>query len=812
MKDKEVFFDWGAFTPESAAGRLPVLLAGAEREIAALEASEPAGYEQFVWRLDDATRPLIRCWGAVSHMLGVMNSDAWRKLEEEWQGKIVEFSLRVGQSKRLYEIAKSLLSGSGVSDPTRRRVLEKMVQKSELDGVALEGASRERFNEIQTRLAKLEADFHNAVIDATKAFKFEKGGKTYTIDDASYPETMKNCADREVRELLFRARATRAPENARRIDEILRLRQETAGLLGFASYADKSLATKCAPSVAAAIKMIDDLDEATCAAAESDEAELREAAASCGVSDMKPWDRTYFSERLRERRYAYSEEELKRHFEMESVVAGLFRLTKFLFGVDVEEVVGDAKPSVWHPDVRFFAVKEGGETVAHFYFDPFVRNGQKFGGAWVNDLSNRRVTQSGTVLPQVIVVTNFPERDEKGKCLLSMREVETVFHEFGHALQAMLTRVDEEEASGTGLVEWDAVEIASQFMENWCLDDRTGIEVPADLKAKVRAAKTFRAATACRRQLAFAKTDLELHMGPVADADAVKRRLFDHFGMHSVEDDCFLCAFSHIFSGGYAAGYYGYKWSEVMSADCYGAFEDAGLGDDEALRRVGERYRETILALGGSRRIQVLPRTRPGDRPASEDNGHIGSHVQVSKWAPSCMIGRIWYNTQTIIPHRGEPMKFEGLMQQFGAKFGIAEVAIEDDSAAFEIDGMAFGFICDPAAETLTVVADLGQKSINVDGAFGSLMLKANFLFEATKGATLFQNPENESFGLQQRYRLAELDLDALSAEVEKLANVAEEWKGLLAGSATAEAALKERKAEDVSEAASLSGGAFMRV
>ena len=157
-------------------------------------------------------------------------------------------------------------------------------------------------------------------------------------------------------------------------------------------------------------------------------------------------------------------------------------------------------------------------------------------------------------------------------------------------------------------------------------------------------------------------------------------------------------------------------------------------------------------------------------------------------------------------------MKFEGLMQQFGAKFGIAEVAIEDDSAAFEIDGMAFGFICDPAAETLTVVADLGQKSINVDGAFGSLMLKANFLFEATKGATLFQNPENESFGLQQRYRLAELDLDALSAEVEKLANVAEEWKGLLAGSATAEAALKERKAEDVSEVASLSGGAFMRV
>ena len=596
---KDDFFDWGSFTPERAAEELPRALAEAERGISALEASEPEGYEQFVWRLDETMRPLLRCWGGVSHMLGVMNSDAWRRIEEEWQERIVAFSLRVGQSRRLYEIAKSLLRGGAVADPVRRRILEKMVQRAELDGVGLDDASRGRFNEIQARLAKLGADFHNAVIDATKAFKYEKGGKTYTIDDASYPETMKHCEDREVRERLFRARATRAPENAERIGEMLRLRQEGAALLGFASYADKSLATKCAPSVAAAMKVIDDLDAATSAAAESEEAEL--VAEAGDAASLEPWDRTFFAERLRERRYAYSEEELKRHLDMETVVSGLFRLTKFLFGVDVEEITGDAKPPVWHPDVRVFAVKEGGETIAHFYFDPFVRNGQKFGGAWVNDFANRRVTPSGAVLPQVFVVTNFPERNAEGRCLLSMREVETVFHEFGHALQAMLTRVDEEDASGMGLVEWDAVEVASQFMENWCLDDHTGIEVPADLKAKVRAAKTFRASTACRRQLAFAKTDLELHMGSVADADAVKRRLFAHFGLHTIEDDCFLCAFSHIFSGGYAAGYYGYKWSEVMSADCYGAFEEAGLEDDAALRRVGERFRETVLALGGSR-------------------------------------------------------------------------------------------------------------------------------------------------------------------------------------------------------------------
>ncbi len=598
---KNDFFDWGTFTPEHAAEELPRLLAHAERGISALETSAPEGYEQFVWRLNDVMRPLYRCWAAVSHMLGVMNSDAWRRLEEEWQAKIVAFTLRVGQSRRLYDIAKSLLATrSKELNPVHRRILEKMVQRAELDGVGLDGARRERFNEIQARLAKLEADFHNSVIDATKSFKFEKGGKTYFIDDANYPETMKHCADREVRERLFRARASRAPENAARIDEILRLRQEAAGMLGFANYADKSLATKCAPSVAAAMKMIDDLDEATASVSETEESELAAAAAGT-VPSMEPWDRMFCSERLRERKYAYSEDELKRHFEMNDVVSGLFRLSKFLFGIDVEELSGDARPPVWHPDVRFFAVKDGGETIASFYFDPFVRSGQKFGGAWVNDFVNRRVTSAGTVLPQAIIVTNFPERDASGRCLLSMREVETVFHEFGHALQAMLTRVDEEDASGMGLVEWDAVEVASQFMENWCLDDHTGIEVPKALKDKVRAAKTFRAATACRRQLAFAKTDLELHIGAASSADAVKRRLFKHFGLHTVNEDCFLCAFSHIFSGGYAAGYYGYKWSEVMSADCYGAFEEAGLDDDAALQRVGKRFRNTILALGGSR-------------------------------------------------------------------------------------------------------------------------------------------------------------------------------------------------------------------
>ncbi len=616
------FPDWKDFTPEFAAAELPRLLDEAEKAVAAIEAAgsgkdsaSPLSYENFVWKLDDATRGLWRCWGMVSHMLGVMNSEAWRKVEEEWQPKIVAFSLRVSQSKRLYETAKSILNAeslkgdlssehrsnrpsdhvqNGLIFSVRRRILEKMAQGAELAGVGLEGVKKERFNEIQMKLAKLGADFHNTVIDATAAFKYEKDGKTYTIDDANYPETMKHCADREVREKLYRARAARAPENEPRIAEILRLRQEEAEILGFKNYAEKSLATKCAPSVAAVMKMIDDLDAATKGKAEEERL------------DGEPWDLAYEAERLREKKYAYSEEELKKHFELEDVVKGLFRMVKFLFDVDVEEVAD--KPSVWHEDVRFFAVKEKGETIANFYFDPFVRSGLKSGGAWMNEFRNRReVKVEGEVeqrtLPLAVVVTNFPKKDENGKCFLPFREVETLFHEFGHALQCMLTRVGEEDAAGINLVEWDAVEVASQFMENWCLDDRTGIAVPAELKAKVRAAKNFRAATACRRQLAFAKVDVLLHSSGKDSASpfSCQREVFGHFGLPMIEGNRFLCAFTHIFAGGYAAGYYGYKWAEVMSADCFGAFEEAGLDDDEAMRRVGAKYRETVLALGGSK-------------------------------------------------------------------------------------------------------------------------------------------------------------------------------------------------------------------
>ena len=367
------FPNWAELTPEHVEKDLERLLMSSEEAVAAIEAGEPTTYEGLVWGLDDATRDLWHCWGAVGHLLGVMNSEAWRKLEEAFQPRIVAFALRVSQSRKLYDLERALLARLPEGDGVRRRILSRMVQSAELAGVGLDGENRTRFNEIQAKLARLSADFANAVIDAT----------TPDIADAVYLEAMKHEPDRAKRETLYRKRATRAPENAVRIPEILALRKESASLLGFANYAELSLATKCAPSSAAVMKMIDDLDAATDEGSKREDAELG--------AGLEPWDVAYRAERLRETKYAYSEEELKRHFEFEDVLGGLFRMVKFLFGVEVEEVVGAAKPSVWQKDVRFFAVCEKGETVAHFYLDAYVRPGQKQGGAWMNEFRNRSV-------------------------------------------------------------------------------------------------------------------------------------------------------------------------------------------------------------------------------------------------------------------------------------------------------------------------------------------------------------------------------------------------------------------------------------
>ena len=625
------FPDFPAMTPAAAEEALPKLLADAKAAVDRLEKSATPTWDGFVRPLDDATRTLWYAWGLVKHFLSVLNSEGWRKVQERFQQDVVAFSLRVGQSRRFYELAKK----TPADTPVRKRILEKMVQEAELSGVALDGDRQKRFNEIMSELAKLKNDFRNHVLDATKAYSvmltkpveveglparlkaaMAEGGdaergpwKAKISEDVYYP-FMRHSRNRPVREALMRARCTRASsddlDNTPVIDRILALRQEEAKLLGFANYAERSLAEKCAPSTAAVHRMIDEL----AAASKPVQAKENAALAAFAGGELQPWDRAYWSERQREKLYSYSEDELMQYFNFPDVLKGMFALANRLFGVTIEERAGAAP--VWHKDVRFFRIQEGGKTIAHFYIDPFSRPETKRGGAWVNRLHERDVRADGSVqLPLAFIVCNQAVPDASGRALMRFREVETLFHEFGHVLQHTLTRVDDAGASGVNLIEWDAVEVASQFMENWCYDARTvrtfarhvetGEPIPEALLARVRAARNYRAAGAMLGQLAFATVDLLLHEGGFAGTpNDLKNRVFaDLTPGTTVSGDRYLNSFSHIFSGGYAAGYYGYKWSEVMSADCFGAFEEAGLDDEAAVRRTGRRFRETLLALGG---------------------------------------------------------------------------------------------------------------------------------------------------------------------------------------------------------------------
>ncbi len=644
------FPDFPAMTPAAADEAFPVLIAEAKRSVDALEANAPCEWDGFMRAHEGATRPLFDAWGIVSHLLSVCNTKEWRDVQDKYRDDIVAFSLRLGQSRRFYDMTGKLLERMRTAlavDPAdeaklrvRIRILEKSMTSAELAGVGLDDARRERFNVVSAELAKLGSDFRDHVMDATGAYSLElvrkdeveglplrlkaalagdgdaeKGPWKAGIDDSIYPPLMKHAACREVRERLCRARATRASsgamDNTPLVARTLELRRELASLLGFSSYAELSLAEKCAPSVEVVRAMIDELAVASDSAAVREERELADFAAAAGhAGELLPWDRAYWAERRREREFDYSEEELSKYFDLPVVTHGLFELAQRLFGVAIEPADGAAP--TWHEDVRFYRVRgEDGTPLAHFYFDPYARPGVKSGGAWMNELRTREVRADGSVvIPLALVCCNQAKPGADGHALMRFTEVETLFHEFGHALQQMLTTVDDAGASGLNLIDWDAVEVCSQFMENWCYDPatvksfarhvETGEPIPDDLLGRVRAARNYRAANAMLRQLAFADIDLALHEATVDDPNALKNRLFDRYMPGSLVDgDRFLNSFTHIFAGGYAAGYYGYKWSEVMSADAFGAFEEAGTGDGAAMERLGRKFRDTFLALGG---------------------------------------------------------------------------------------------------------------------------------------------------------------------------------------------------------------------
>lgn len=662
-------FRFDQFRPEQVEAALDVVLADGRRlliDVENLQASPDAiTWDSVIGPVERFNDDLRRVWGTTAHLMSVANSAELREVYARLQPRIVELSLELQQSRAMFSCLERLAEDPSCRSGVKQRILEAMLRQARLSGVGLEGKARDRFAAIEQELAELGTRFSNNLLDATAAFSLdiedletvesmpsqvraqaaqawaagqgddasaqanpEQGPWRFTLDAPSLMGFLEHCPRRDLREVMYRAQATRASsgehDNTTVVEQILGLRREAALLLGYSSHAEVSLADKMARSVDEVTDLLTQLREASAAAALAEHEELlafarRSVADGEAVPELALWDIPYWSERLREHSYGLRDEELRPYFPLPRVLQGLFALVERLFGVEVVEATADVE--VWHPDVRYFQVLTGGEAVAGFYLDAYARSGTKRGGAWMNSAISRslRMAAPGSEarLPVAYVVCNQSaptQGSDPQPSLMSFGEVRTLFHEFGHALQHMLTTVDESLAAGIDGVEWDAVEIASQFMENWCYEPatlrscsahiETGKPVPDDLLAKLLRARNFRAATAMIRQLGLSMIDLELHhqyhAGTGETAFDLQRRIVEEFGVLApLPEDRFLCGFTHIFAGGYAAGYYSYKWAEVMSADVFEAFEEVGVENQEAVAAKGCEYRDTFLALGG---------------------------------------------------------------------------------------------------------------------------------------------------------------------------------------------------------------------
>ena len=658
---------------------ISAILTDCREALSAIEDSARPDWEDLVDPLERLSDRLGYAWGIVEHLMSVQNSQSLRDVYEKIEPQVVSFRTEAGQSRPVYDALRALRDGVGFArlDETQQRIVNKLIQSAELAGVALDGEERERFQAIQLELASLSTKFGNNLLDATKAFSLvlrqpedieglpdsflemasqsaradghpdataDAGPWRVTLDGPSYTGFMKYGANRALREQLYRAFVTRASEgelsNVPAIQRMLELRREVSSMLGFGSYAELSLSRKMAGSVREAERLLEELRVVSFGAANEDHVELTEFVrrdhGDETAENLRPWDIAFWSEKLREATFELNEEELRPYFPMPTVMEGLFRLASKLFGIRV--VAADSEQPVWHEDVRFFKVlDEADEEIAAFYMDPYSRPAEKRGGAWMNEVMGRSglfPRPNGRArLPVAYLICNGTPPVGSKPSLMTFRDIETLFHEFGHTLQHMLTQVDYGLASGIRNVEWDAVELPSQFMENFCYHRQTllglsahvdtGETLPDSLFDKILAARTFRAGSGMLRQLHFGFIDLELHhrfdpAGSEGVFDAHRRIAEKTTVVPPIPEDRFLCGFSHIFQGGYAAGYYSYKWAEVLSADAFGAFEEAGLDDDDAVQVTGRRFRDTVLALGGSRPPSAVFAAFRGRPPSTE--------------------------------------------------------------------------------------------------------------------------------------------------------------------------------------------------
>ncbi len=635
--------------PEHVTPAIDQLLEEHRALLAKLEAdSNLPAWDSFVRPLEDAEERLGRAWAQVSHTNAVVNTPELREAYNANLSKLTAFYADLSQNEALYARYKALRAGPEFEtySAARKKIVDNEIRDFRLGGAELPADKKARFKAIQEELSALSSKFEENVMDATDAFSLvvedearlaglpddarqaareaaEKEGRAgwkFTLHFPSYMPVLQYASDRKLREQLYFAYATRASEfgkpeldNTSLIAQILKLRQEAAHLLGYDNYAQESLATKMAQTPAQVMDFLRSLAVRARPFAKRDMAELRAYAEKLGLDELEAWDVAYVSEKLREERYAFSDQEVKQYFPEQQVLQGLFRVIRSLYGVEVRR----AEAPVWHKDASFYElVDRDGQLVGQFYLDLYARD-KKRGGAWMDEAITRRRKAHGIETPVAFLTCNFsaPLKGENGHgkpALFTHDEVITLFHECGHGLHHLLTKVEEYGVSGIKGVEWDAVELPSQFMENFCwewdvLQHMTrhvdsGEHLPRALYDKMVAAKNFQAGLQTLRQIEFALFDMQLHcefdpQGANTALDLLLEVRDEVAVVFPPAYNRFPNNFTHIFAGGYAAGYYSYKWAEVLSADAYSLFEENGVLSEET----GRRFWSEILAQGGSR-------------------------------------------------------------------------------------------------------------------------------------------------------------------------------------------------------------------
>jgi oligopeptidase A len=605
-------------------------------------------WENFVQPFEDANEQLARVWGQVGHLNMVMNGPELREVYNANLPKVTQYYAELSQNLALFRKYKAIHDGNAYAslNAEQRKVIENELRDFRLGGAELPEEKKARFMAIQEELSELTSKFSDNLLDATNAYacvieeekeiagipaderqvaaeaaqEAGKKGWLFTLKAPSYGPVMQYADNRALRERMYRAYTTRASEqlvegarieldNTPLMTQILKLRAEQAQMLGFANYAEFSLASKMADSPAQVAEFLRELAQRAKPFAEKDLTELREFAATrLGLKDLQAWDIGYASEKLRQQRYAFSEQEVKQYFPEDAVQSGLFGLVEALFGLSIKQ----STAPVWHDTVRFFDIRDNkGILIGQFYLDLYAR-ASKRGGAWMDDAITRRRTSKGIQTPVAYLNCNFASPLGGKPALFTHDEVNTLFHEFGHGLHHLLTEVEELGVSGISGVEWDAVELPSQFMENFCWEwdvlqgmtrhSETKEKLPRDLFDKMIAAKNFQSGLQMLRQIEFSLFDLRLHSDFDIGGKQSVQQLLDEVRKEVAvlippPFNRFQNSFGHIFSGGYAAGYYSYKWAEVLSADAYSLFEENGVLD----AATGSHFRQQILAVGGSR-------------------------------------------------------------------------------------------------------------------------------------------------------------------------------------------------------------------